>query len=152
MNQEAERLKARTFTFALAVIEFCRRLRVNWEGRELSDQLFRSGTRVGANYRAACRGRSHKDFTFKIGHVVEEADETVYWLELIEASRIAPVPDLPELLDEARQLSRIFNQTQLTAKRNARRKLHAERTARSEDTGAELRAPTSRNGPKSVDS
>src|SRR5262245_52407943 len=49
-----------------------------WEGRELSAQLFRAGTRIGANYRAACRGRSHPDFVAKLGHVVEEADETRY--------------------------------------------------------------------------
>ena len=55
---------------------------------ELSDQLFRAGTRVGANYRAACRARSHPDFIVKIGHVVEEADETVYWLEMIREAKI----------------------------------------------------------------
>src|SRR5690242_18317120 len=74
MNAQAEALKKRTFTFALAIIAFCRILRQTWEGRELSDQIFRCGTRVGANYRAACRARSHADFVNKIGVVVEEAD------------------------------------------------------------------------------
>jgi four helix bundle protein len=101
-------------------VRFCRRLRGTWEGRELSDQLFRSGTRVGANYRSATRGRSDKDFVNKLGIVVEEADEAVYWLELIEAAEIIRSPELDELLDESVQLSRIFNQSQLTAKQNAK--------------------------------
>jgi four helix bundle protein len=121
MNPQAEALKLRTFTFAVAIIRFCRLLRATWEGCELSDQLFRAGTRVGANYRAACRARSHRDFINKIGHVVEEADESVYWLELIEQERICTDPSLRPLRIEAAELSAIFNQSQLTAKANSGR-------------------------------
>lgn len=85
----------------------------------MADQFFRAGTRVGANYRAACRARSHADFVAKLGLVVEEADESIYWLELIEAAGIVTGQELQLLLDEANELSRIFNQSQLTAKRNA---------------------------------
>ena len=120
MNRPAEELKHRTFAFALAVIKFCRILRSTWEGRELSDQLFRSGTRIGANYRAACRGRSTADFINKLGYVVEEADETVYWLELIQASGVSTDASLSSLCREANELSAIFNRSQLTAKTNAR--------------------------------
>ena len=119
MNPRAEELKRRTFTFGLQVIAFCRLLRETWEGRELSDQLFRAGTRVGANYRSACRARSHADFIVKIGHVVEEADESVYWLEMIRAAEIAPHASLERLLAEAGELTAIFSQSQLTAKSNA---------------------------------
>jgi len=119
MNRLAEALKERTFTFALRIIRFCRGLRSTWEGRALSDQLFRSGTRVGANYRSAARARSHLDFINKIGFVVEEADESVYWLELIKAAEIVTGSELDDLLDESTQLARIFNQSQLTAKNNA---------------------------------
>ena len=119
MNPRAEELKRRTFGFALRIVRFCRVLRTTWEGQELSDQLFRAGTRVGANYRAACRARSHPDFVLKIGHVVEEADESVYWLELIRTSEVTTHPDLEPLLVEASELSAIFNQSQLTAKANA---------------------------------
>ena len=118
MNPEAEQLKQRTFRFALSIIRFCRKLRENWEGRELSDQIFRSGTRVGANYRSACRALSSADFVKKIGHVVEEADESVYWLDLIGAAAISPESTMRPLLNEATELSRIFNQSQLTAKAN----------------------------------
>jgi four helix bundle protein len=119
MNSKAEELKRRTFKFALAVISFCRTLRETWEGRELSDQLFRAGTRVGANYRAACRARSHANFVVKIGHVVEEADESCYWLEVIRAAKIMSEPTLDRLLGEAGELTAIFSQSQLTAKTNA---------------------------------
>jgi four helix bundle protein len=119
MNPKAEELKRRTFAFALRVITFCRTLRGNWEGRELSDQLFRAGTRVGANYRAACRGLSHPDFIVKIGHVVEEADETCYWLEVIRAAKVTSDAALEPLLQEAGELTAIFSQSQLTAKANA---------------------------------
>jgi four helix bundle protein len=119
MNQQAEALKRRTFAFALSVIRLCRLLRTTWEGRELSDQLFRAGTRVGANYRSACRARSHADFINKIGYVVEEADETVYWLDLIEAAAISTDGRLGPLRREAGELWAIFNQSQLTAKARA---------------------------------
>lgn len=121
MNPRAEALKRRTFAFALDVVRFCRTLRETWEGREFSDQLFRAATRAGANYRAACRARSHADFVNKIAYVVEESDESVYWLEMIAAAELCPGSELPRLLDEAEQLSRIFNQSQLTAKANSPR-------------------------------
>jgi four helix bundle protein len=119
MNPRAEELKRRTFKFALQIIGFCRILRRTWEGRELSDQLFRAGTRVGANYRAACRARSHADFVAKLGLVVDVADESIYWLELTAAAGIVATDELRWLLDESSELSRIFNQSQLTARRNA---------------------------------
>ena len=118
MNPQAEQLKHRTFAFAIRNIRFCRTLRMTWEGRELSDQLFRAGTRVGANYRSACYALSDRDFVVKIGRVVEEADETVYWLELVQAAAVVRNTDLRSLLQEASELSSIFNQSQLTAKRN----------------------------------
>jgi four helix bundle protein len=119
MNPKAEALKQRTFSFALDIIQFTRTLRETWEGRELSDQVFRCGTRVGANYRAACRARSHPDFVNKIGIVVEEADEAVYWLELIRASGVCKAPTLAPLLHEAGELCAVFTQSHITARVNA---------------------------------
>src|SRR5688572_3073612 len=107
MNPRAEELKRRTFTFGLRIVRFCRSLRGTWEGREFSDQLFRAGTRVGANYRSACRARSHADFVAKLGFVVEEADETVYWLEMIEAADICRGDELTSLLQEDRKSTRL---------------------------------------------
>jgi len=118
MNPRAEALKKRAFDFALRIVWFCRELRKTWEGREFSDQIFRAGTRVGANYRAACRARSHDEFVAKLGPVVEEADESVYWLELIAAARATSDPALPALIDEANELTAVFTQSQFTAKMN----------------------------------
>jgi len=115
---QAEALKTRTFKFGLQVVYFCRELRKTWEGDEFADQLFRSGTRVGANYRSACRGRSHDHFVAKLGHAVEEADECVYWLEMIAAAKTADSPRLRPLLAEANELWAILNQSQVTARAN----------------------------------
>ena len=132
MNPRAEVLKRRTFAFGLDVVRFCRTLRDTWEGREFSDQLFRAATRAGADYRSACRARSHPDFVNKIGYVVEETDECVYWLEMIAAAGLCTGTELPRLLDEAEQLSRIFNQSQITAKANSPRRRDRPREYRKE--------------------
>jgi len=121
INPKAEALKKRTFTFGLRVVRFCRSIRTTWEGREFSDQIFRAGTRVGANHRSACRARSHPDFVAKLAFVVEETDEALYWLEMIEAADICRSPELTALLQEASELWAIFNQSQFTAKENAQR-------------------------------
>ena len=84
----------------------------------LGKQLLRSGTSVGANYRAACRARSTAEFIAKIGIVLEEADETVYWLELLCESGIMPEEKLSLLLQEANELVKIFSATRRTAKKN----------------------------------
>src|SRR5438876_11773038 len=76
-------LKHRTQQFALRVLRLVAALPRTTEGRALGSQLVRSGTSVGANYRAACRGRSKAEFIAKLGTVEEEADESAYWMELI---------------------------------------------------------------------
>lgn len=102
-------------------------------GTRVVRPTFRAGTRVGANYRAACRARSHADFISKLAHVVEEADETVYWLELIAASGICRDPSPRVLRIEAGELSAIFNQSQMTAKSNARGTAWLPRDRQSDD-------------------
>lgn len=79
-------------------------------------QLLRSGTSVAANYRAACRARSKAEFISKIGTVVEEADETVLWLELLEDTHVVPKAKIDDLLREANELLAIFAASQRTAK------------------------------------
>jgi len=86
------------------------------EAQVLGKQLLRSGTSVGANYRAAGRARSKAEFISKIGIVVEEADETVFWLELLIESGIVKEGLLSELLTEANELVAIFAASQRTAR------------------------------------
>ncbi|MEP7325736.1 MAG: four helix bundle protein, partial [Gemmatimonadota bacterium] len=74
-------MKERTMSFAESVAYICRGIPLTFEGRHVSSQLFRAGTSVAANYRAARRARSRKEFISKIGLVIEEADESLFWLE-----------------------------------------------------------------------
>ncbi len=82
----ADELKERTKQFALRVVKLVTALPKTVEGRAIAGQIVRSGTSVAANYRAACRARSRTEFVAKIGIVLEEADETLLWLELIVAA------------------------------------------------------------------
>ena len=88
------------------------------KGRALAAQLVRSGTSVAANYRAACRGRSHAEFIAKIGVVEEEADETALWLELIIADKLLSESKVRSLLTEASELVAIMAATYISARKN----------------------------------
>lgn len=114
----AEELKVRTKDFAKRVIHLCRVLRKSEEGRPIANPLFRSGTSVGANDRATCRARSKRDFRSKLGIVLEEADESLYWLELVHELSIVKPTLLESLMDEARQLVAIFVASLNTAQGN----------------------------------
>lgn len=81
----------------------------------MGKQVLRSGTSVAANYRAVCRARSKAEFIAKVGMVVEEADETVFWLELLADSGIVGESQVVGLLDEARQLVAMFAASRRTA-------------------------------------
>jgi four helix bundle protein len=111
-----EELKDRTKKFAIRIVKLVRVLPRTLDGRAIGNQLLRSGTSVAANYRATCRARSHAEFKSKLGVVVEEIDETVFWLELIAESEILPARRLKDLQAEALELFRIFVRSQLTAK------------------------------------
>ena len=110
-------LKQRTKQFALDVIKFCVRLPQTQEFRILTGQLIRAGTSVGANYRAACRGKSKPDFVSKIGTVEEEADECGYWLEIMEELGITN-DELRRLKQEASELTAIMVSSKKTARGN----------------------------------
>lgn len=112
----AEELKAPTRRFAVRIVRLFRALPKTDEARVLGKQVLRSGTSVGANYRAACRARSKAEFTAKMGLVVEECDETVFWLELLIETGIVRAGKLNELLREANELLAIFAASQRTAR------------------------------------
>lgn len=109
-------LKTRTKEFALQIIKLFRTLPRSEEARVIGKQILRSGTSVGANYRAACRSRSKAEFISRISIVLEEADETVYWLELLSHAEIASPLKLKELLREANELTSIFVSSLRTSK------------------------------------
>jgi four helix bundle protein len=111
-------LIAQTKTFSLRVLKLVDRLPETISGRALGAQVIRSGTSIGANYRAACRGRSRAEFASKIGTVAGEADETVYWLELIDEGELVPKSSLSSLLKEANELTAIFTSARRTSSRD----------------------------------
>jgi four helix bundle protein len=111
-----EELKKRTREFALRVIRLTEALPRTRAGDVMGRQLLRSATSVGANYRAACRGRSRADFISKIGIVEEESDESLYWLELIVEAGLLPRDKVAPLAREADELTAIFTATSRTAK------------------------------------
>jgi four helix bundle protein len=83
-----EDLKRRTKQFGLRVIRLAESLPSTSTARTIGNQLLRSGLSVGANYRAACRGKSGADFVAKTGISLEEADECLYWMELLQEAGI----------------------------------------------------------------
>lgn len=103
-----DELKARTKRFALEILRLCDAMPKTTSGRAIANQLVRSGTSVAANYRAACLARSRAEFGAKIGLVLEEADETAFWLELLEDSNILRDPQIKPLLREAVELRSIM--------------------------------------------
>src|SRR5262245_13634582 len=100
---DPEEMQRRTKEFAKRVIRLCRQLPNTEEARLIRGQLFRAGTSVGANYRAACRGRSRADFVSKLGIVLEEADESHYWMEILAETEIVQAQLLKPLMDEANE-------------------------------------------------
>ena len=110
----ADELKLRTKKFALRIVKVFQALPRSEDARTLGKQLLRSGTSIAANYRAVCRSRSKAEFVARLGIVVEEIDETVFWLELlVEAGIISPAR-LGDLRREANELLAIFVSSQLT--------------------------------------
>lgn len=109
-------LKGRTKQFAIRIVHLYRTLPAREEARILGKQLLRSGTSIGANYRAACRARSRAEFIAKLGIVLEESDETVFWLELLLESDVINHDKLKALLKEADELTSIFVASLRTAK------------------------------------
>ena len=107
-------LKERTKKFAVRVVKLVEALPHNPAGWVLGKQLLRSGTSVAANYRAVCRSRSDAEFVAKLGTVIEETDETSFWLELLGESEIMPQQKLATLLSEANELVRIFASSRTT--------------------------------------
>jgi four helix bundle protein len=115
VGSQAEELKARTSRFAQDVVGLIRELPNSLEARTLGSQLLSSATSVAANYRSACRARSHSEFIAKIGIVVEEADESLFWLELLIKTVMIPASRVEALRSEADQLTAIFTASHKTA-------------------------------------
>jgi four helix bundle protein len=124
-----QQLRDRSKAFAIAIVRLCRALPNEWAPRTLGGQLLRSGTSVAANYRAACRGRSGKEFCAKLGLVAEESDESLLWLELlVVGSPGIKGKNYDLLVREADELTAIFTASYRTAKENLKKEKRERRS------------------------
>jgi four helix bundle protein len=108
-------LKQRTKQFTLRIIKLYQSLPKTTEAQIIGKQLFRSGTSVGANYRAACRARSNAEFHSKISIVIEEADESMFWLEVLWETDIVKQELLQDLYNENEEILKIM----VTSRKNS---------------------------------
>lgn len=121
MDRVAEDLKVRTKRFLLNVLKFVDTLPRNIGAQELSRQLTRAGIGVAGNYRSSCRARSHAEFTARLGVVLEEADESELWTEVLEDLGWGDQKMRAWLLDESGQLRAIFSKGVMAARSKERR-------------------------------
>ncbi|GAB4545215.1 MAG: four helix bundle protein [Anaerolineales bacterium] len=117
-TQKPNDLRSRTKAFALRIIRMYRSLPKSGEARVIGNQVLRSGTSVGAQYREACRAKSPADFVNMMEGALKELDESAYWLELLVESEIVPAERLAELQKETDELIAIFVASINTAKKN----------------------------------
>jgi len=115
--EKAAELKQRSKAFAIRIVKLFRSLPHSPDAQTLGKQILRrSGTSVAANYRVVCRARSKAEFISRMSIVLEEADETVFWLELLGETGVISPKKTEQLLKEANQLVAIFGASLRTSK------------------------------------
>ncbi len=121
MSEQADRLQERAMRFAVDVCVLIKLLPASEPGPTVKHQLAKSSTSVAMNYRSSRRGRSHAEFTSRIGIVADEADESLGWLQFIERAKlVVDSPELSRLLQEALELRNIFAASAGTARHRHR--------------------------------
>jgi four helix bundle protein len=115
-----EEMKLRTKAYANRIVKLCSALPANWIAQTLGKQLLRSGTSVGANYRAVCRAKSNSDFINKLRIVEEECDESLFWMELLVENKFVKASRLSGLIREANEILAIVVASAKTARSSNR--------------------------------
>jgi four helix bundle protein len=118
MSDIADHLRARTFQYALDILQFCRALSAEWYVREVGRQLLRAGMGVSGNYWSACRGRSHREFTSRLAVAVDESEESVLWLSALILSGIRIDNAARVLLAERKEIRAVLSTSLQTAREN----------------------------------
>jgi four helix bundle protein len=118
MGERVDALQKKSRNLSHEVVLFVNKMPENRAYRIIGDQLFRSGTSAGANYRAVCRARSRADFISKLGIVLEEADETKYWIELLVETGLASKEQTETMYKEADEIVAMCVASMKTAKFN----------------------------------
>src|SRR5271170_2631708 len=111
-----EQMKDRTKAYANRTVRLCASLPDGWVAQTVGKQLLRSGTSVGANYRAVCRGKSTSDFINKLRIVEEECDESLFWMELLAENKLIPESRLRNLMREGNEILAIIVSSAKTAR------------------------------------
>ena len=121
-SEFAEQFRNRTKKFVIDNIKFYRSLPKTEEAKIVGKQLLRSSSSVGSNYRAACRARSQAEFHSKISIVVEEADESVFWMEILIGAEIVQPPELTILMNEGNEILKVVASARktITEKNNSK--------------------------------
>lgn len=114
-----EEMKKRTKDYVNRIVKLCSALPKNWITQTLGKQLLRSGTSVGANYRAVCRAKSNSDFINKLRIIEEECDESLFWMELLVDNNLVAPSRLSALMKKADEILAIIVASAKTA-RNSR--------------------------------
>jgi four helix bundle protein len=115
-----EEMKSRTKAFGNRIVKLCSKLPDDWISRTLGKQLLRSGTSVGANYRAVCRAKSNSDFINKLRIVEEECDESLFWMEMLVDNDLIKASLLCNLMKEANEILAIVVSSAKTARSSGR--------------------------------
>jgi four helix bundle protein len=115
-----EEMMLRTKTYANRVVRLCQALPNNWLSRTLGSQLLRSGTSVGANYRAVCRAKSTADFINKLRVVEEECDESLFWMEILVENDLIKMSRVQNLMKEVNEILSIIVSSAKTARSSKR--------------------------------
>jgi four helix bundle protein len=115
-----DEMKARTKTYANRIVKLCEALPDKWVARTLGKQLLRSGTSVGANYRAVCRAKSTADFLNKLRIVEEECDESLFWMELLVENNLVKARRLTSLMQEGNEILAIVVASAKTTRASTR--------------------------------
>ena len=121
MSEQSEALKERTMVFAINVLRLIDKCPDTAGAKVIAYQLAKCSTSVGANYRAVCNARSRAEFIARLGIVVEEAEESVYWLEIVNRLGLVAGSEPQTLLQESIELRAIFSRSAGTARLNAKR-------------------------------
>jgi len=113
---DSSQLKNRTKKYSITILDLVEKLPNTISGRAVSNQIVRSGTSVGANYRAVCRARSDREFIAKMSIVIEESDETLFWLEIILEKEWLNKSKIDIIWKEGNELTAIFVSSMKTIK------------------------------------
>ena len=117
-KEQINLLSERLLDFAVEVIKVVEKISKTFVGRQIAGQLIRSSTSAGANYEEACGAESRADFIHKLQIVLKELRESLYWLRLIEKTKLLPTQDMGPVIQDAQELSNIIGKSIVTARKN----------------------------------